>query len=274
MLADKLRAASSSAPVQIAWNISRCVYSGISVSIGSQSGTPEDIFFKPDGLKMYVVDNGGDDVDEYNLSTAWNVSTASYLQKFSVAAQETTPNGLFFKPDGLKMYVCGSSSDNINEYNLSTAWNVSTASYLQKFSVAAQETVPTGLFFKPDGLKMYIIGAAGDDINEYNLSTAWNVSTASYLQSFSVAAQTTNPRSIFFKPDGLKMYVSGDQSLTDYVHEYNLSTAWNVSTASYLQRFSVEAQAALCNGIFFKPDGLKMFALSRDPNSVFEYDLV
>jgi len=26
------------------------------------------------------------------------------------------------------------------------------------FSVAAQETVPTGIFFKPDGTKMYVIG--------------------------------------------------------------------------------------------------------------------
>jgi hypothetical protein len=90
------------------------------------------------------------------------------------------------------MYVIGLSGDDVNEYDLSTAWDVSTASYLQNFSVSAQESAPYGVFFKPDGLKMYIIGFLGDDVNEYDLSTAWDVSTASYLQNFSVAAQETS----------------------------------------------------------------------------------
>jgi hypothetical protein len=57
---------------------------------------------------MYVIGSSGDDVNEYDLSTAWDISTASYLQNFSVGAQETTPSGIFFKPDGTKMYVIGS----------------------------------------------------------------------------------------------------------------------------------------------------------------------
>jgi hypothetical protein len=131
----------------------------------------------------------GDNVYEYDLSTAWDVSTASFLQLFSVAAQETVPQDLFFKPDGSKMYIIGSIDDDINEYNLSTAWDVSTASFLQLFSVASQDIFPTALFFKPDGTKMYVLGATGDDVNEYDLSTAWDISTASFLQLFSVVGQ-------------------------------------------------------------------------------------
>jgi hypothetical protein len=103
------------------------------------------------------------------VGAAWDISTASYLQNFSVAAQETVPRDLFFKPDGTKMYIVGSSGDDVNEYDLSTAWDISTASYLQNFSVAAQETIPSGLFFKPDGTKMYIVGFSGDAVNEYDL---------------------------------------------------------------------------------------------------------
>jgi DNA-binding beta-propeller fold protein YncE len=176
--------------------------------------------FKPDGTKMYIVGDTGNDVNEYDLSTAWDISTASYLQNFSVAAQETVPNGLFFKPDGLKMYIVGQTGDDVNEYDLSTAWDISTASYLQNFSVSAQETVPQGLFFKPDGTKMYIVGDTGNDVNEYDLSTAWDISTASYLQNFSVAAQDTDPYGLFFKPDGLKMYILG--VVGDAVYEYDL----------------------------------------------------
>jgi DNA-binding beta-propeller fold protein YncE len=240
-------------------------------SVAAQDTAPTGVFFKPDGLKMYVIGATGDDVNEYSLSTAWDVSTASYVQNFSIAAQETAPLGVFFKPDGLKMYVIGSTGDDVNEYDLSTAWDVSTASYLQNFSVAAQETNPQGLFFKPDGLKMYVIGNVGDDVNEYDLSTAWDISTASYLQNFSIAAQETGPTGVFFKPDGLKMYVIGFDG--DAAYEYNLSTAWDVSTASYVQNFSVAAEALSPSGVFFKPDGRVMYVVGSISDAVWAYSL-
>jgi sugar lactone lactonase YvrE len=67
---------------------------------------------------MYVIGTAGDDVNEYDLSTAWDVSSASFLQLFSVAAQETVPQSVFFKPDGTKMYVIGTASDVIWAYDL------------------------------------------------------------------------------------------------------------------------------------------------------------
>jgi DNA-binding beta-propeller fold protein YncE len=240
-------------------------------SIAAQESIPSGIFFKPDGTKMYVIGAVGDDVNEYDLSTAWDITTASYLQNFSVAAQETNPQSLFFKPDGTKMYVIGNSGDDVNEYDLSTAWDVTTSSYLQNFSISAQETDPQGLFFKPDGTKMYVIGNSGDDVNEYDLSTAWDVSTASYLQNFSVTTQETNPQSLFFKPDGTKMYVLGNTG--DDVNEYDLSTAWDVTTASYLQNFSVGIQETSPTGIFFKPDGTKMYVIGYSGKAVLSYDL-
>ena len=204
-------------------------------------------------------------------SSAWDVSSASYLQSFSVAAEEINPRELFFKPDGTKMYVNGSAGDAVYEYDLSSAWDVSSASYLQNFSVAAQETGPQGLFFKPDGTKMYVSGFNGSDVNEYDLSSAWDVSSASYLQNFSVAAQEVNPRGLFFKPDGTKMYVNG--TAADNVNEYDLSSAWDVSSASYLQNFSVAAQEITPTGLFFKPDGTKMYVSGSTGDDVNEYDL-
>jgi len=136
-------------------------------------------------------------------SGAWDISTASYLQNFSVASQETTPSDIFFKPDGTKMYVIGYIGDDVNEYDLSTAWDISTASYLQNFSVASQETNPIGIFFKPDGLKMYVIGSIGDDVNEYDLGTV----TAITLPAAVVGTPTATERFTrvtydFFTMDG------------------------------------------------------------------------
>ena len=252
------------------WDISTSSYLQ-NFLVSAQDTTPYDVQFKPDGTKMYILGLGGRDVNEYNLSTAWDVSTASYLQNFSVAAQDTVPLGLSFKPDGTKMYILGYSGRDVNEYSLSTAWDVSTASYLQNFSVAAQDTLPYSITFKTDGTKMYILGQQGDDVNEYNLSAAWDVSTASYLQNFSVGAQESSPTAVGFKTDGTKMYILGMQG--DDVNEYNLSTAWDVSTASYLQRFSVSTQETSPTAIAFKPDGTKMYITGTVGLDVNEYNI-
>lgn len=295
-----------------AWDVSSLAYNQ-SFSVVTQDTTPRDVFFKSDGLKMYVLGDTGNDVNEYTLTTAWDVSTASYDQNFSVAGQETTPYGLFFKPDGKKMWICGDAGNDINEYDLSTAWDISTASFnsnrlvvsaynptptsiyfkpdgrgvflsnptndnvihyslgVDGFSVNSQEAIPTGLWFKPDGTKMYVTGTGNDNLNEYNLSTAWDVFTASYAQAFSFATQELTPEGIFFKSDGLKLYMVGRTG--DNVYEYNLSTAWDVSSASYSQSFSVGSQATRPEGVFFKPDGTKMYVVDDAGDDVSEYNL-
>jgi 6-phosphogluconolactonase (cycloisomerase 2 family) len=292
-----------------AWDISTAVFIQ-NFSVAVEEATPQDISFKPDGTRMYIVGTAGDEVNEYSLSTAWDISTASYVQNFVVVTEESAASGIFLKPDGTRMYIVGSAGDEVNEYNLSTAWNISTASYVQNFSVATEETAPVGIFFKPDGTRMYIIGSTGDDVNEYSLSTAWDVSTASYVHNFSVAGQDTipngiflkpdgaafyimgdsnnrvvkyaisgfsvfaqeaNPTGIFFKPDGTRMYIVGSSG--DEVNEYSLSTAWDTSTASYVQNFSVAGQDTSPAGIFFKSDGTRMYIVGNVGADINEYSL-
>lgn len=238
-------------------------------SVAGEDTAPLDLFLKPDGTKMYVVGSAGDDVNEYDLSTAWEVSSASYVQNFSVAAQDSSPSGLFFKPDGTKMYVLGITGQDVNEYSLSSAWDISTASYVQNFSISSQETVPLALFFKHDGTRMYVTGEEGLDVNEYSLSTAWDISTASYVQNFSVSAQETSPRGLFFKPDGTKMYITG--AIGDDVNEYSLSTAWDISTASYVQNFSIAAEETVPQGVFFGDNGTKMYIIGTTSDAIWQY---
>jgi DNA-binding beta-propeller fold protein YncE len=255
-------------PESLAWDISTAVYVQ-NFSVASQATFPSDIFFKPDGTKMYVLDDTGNDVNEYNLTTAWNVTTASFVQTFSVATKETSPEGLAFKPDGTKMYVIGRDFDNVHEYDLSTAWSVSSAVFNQSFSVASQETAPTGLRFKPDGTKMYVIGSTGDDVNEYDLSTAWDISTASYLQNFSVSSQFSLPFALDFKTDGTKMYVMGAN--TAFISEYALSTPWDISSAVHSINKSITGNTV--RGVFFKPDGAAFYYVDSDLDAVYQYSI-
>ena len=255
----------------VGYDLAGASYDSVSFSVAAQEISPYGLFFKPDGTKMYVTGYDGDDVNEYNLSTAWDITTASYLQNFSVVSQEISPTGISFKPDGLKMYVVGEVSANVNEYTLGTAWDISTASYSQNFNIGTQDTEPSSLFFKPDGLKMYVVGNTGNDINEYDLSSAWDVSTSTFLQVFSVSAQTTAPHGIFFNLTGTSMYVLAQSG---YLSEYTLGTAWDISTASYSQNFSVVSQDNSTTDIFFKPDGTKLYMVGITTDKVYQYSTV
>lgn len=232
------------------------------LDIGSEESSPRDVFFKEDGLKMYIVGQGGDEVNEYNLSTAWDVTTASAYQVFSVASQETTPRALQFSPDGTKMYVTGISSDNVNEYTLSTAWDISSASFTSSFSVNAKETAPLGMFLKPDGTKFYISGDS-DFVHEYNMTTAYDVSTATFNQSFNTSSDITSPAALFFKPDGTKMYIS-DTSAPEEIYQWDLSTAWDVSTAVLYDKAPTNPYMRTVYGFFIKSDGLELFGINTE----------
>ena len=240
-------------------------------SVAAQENEPRDVAFSADGTKMFVLGNQGDDVNEYTLTAAWDVSTATFVDAFSVASQEITPLGLAFSTDGTKMFVMGTSGDDVNEYTLTTAWDVSTASFVDAFSVAAQENAPLGLDFSTDGTKMFVIGNSGNDVNEYTLSTAWDVSTASFVAAFSVGAQDPTPTEATFSADGMQMFVVGFNS--NAVNKYELTTAWNVSTASFVGNFFVTAQETSPTGITFSADGTKMFVVGIDGDDVNEYSI-
>jgi len=78
------------------------------------------------------------------------------------------------------MFIVGSNGDDVNKYTLTTAWDASTASFVDSFSVATQEANPQDIWFDSSGKTMFIVGMAGDDVNVYKLTTAWDVSTASF----------------------------------------------------------------------------------------------
>ena len=80
--------------------------------------------------------------------------------------------------------------------------------FVDSFSVNSEEDEPRGITFNNNGTKMFIIGWRGDDVNEYTLSTAWDVSTATFVDSTS--SIDADGRDVRFNPDGTKMFVAGN----------------------------------------------------------------
>jgi len=252
------------------WNLTNAVYDGVSFSVNAQHTTPEGLFFQPDGTAMFVIGFNPTRVQKYTLSTPWDFSTLSTDNTFSVATQESGPKAVFFKPDGLKMYITGGGSDRVWEYNSTGgAWNASFWAVSNNIYVGSQDLVPTGISFKPDGSKMYMCGWASNYVNEYNLSTPWDVSTANFFQRVLVSSNSPTAEGVFFKPDGTLMFVVS--SGNDTVGEYALSTPWDVSSAAHVQGFSVASEDTDPRGVFFKPDGSKMYVIGNAFNTVYQY---
>jgi len=255
--------------------LGRASYDSVSFSVTSQDANPSSIAFNPDGTKMYMLGRSSDRVYQYTLSTGFDVSTASYDSvSFSVNAQESSPYGLAFNTDGTKMYMVGITNDRVYQYTLSTGFDVSTASYASlSFSVVGQESNSSAITFNTDGTKMYLSGVGNDSVHQYTLSTGFDVSTASYDSvSLSVASQDINPNDIAFNTDGTKMYMLG--STSDTVYEYNLSTGFDLSTASYASiSFSVASQDTGATGLAFNADGTKMYVVGTDAKAVYQYSM-
>ena len=143
--------------------------------ISAQEDNPQGIAFSNDGTKMFVVGGDGDDVNEYDLSVPFDASTMSFVDATRIRAQESSPKGMAFSSDGAKMFVIGSSGDDVNEYDLSAPFDASTRKFVDATSIRPQETSPAGMAFSNDGTRMFVIGSSGDDVNEYDLHSVYPV---------------------------------------------------------------------------------------------------
>ncbi len=256
----------------VPYRLEDAVYSGLSFNASAAGSSPVGLYISPVGTKMYVLGFSLNTVYQYTLATPDLISSASYdSASISVAAQESSPSGLQFSSDGTKMYVVGTANDTVYQYNLGTAWDLSTASYSSvSFSIAAQETSPNGLQFSSDGTKMYVVGTANDTVYQYTLSSAWDLSTASYASvSFSVAAQEANPFDFTISHDGKKMYVVGANNT---IYQYTLGTANTVSSASYDSvSLAVSGLLTTPTALVLSSDGTKIHVSGGSSDSIYMY---
>lgn len=253
---------------QIGWDVDTRIFKQ-SFDVTGEDSTPGGLFFKLDGTKMYVI--GGDDrVYEYNLSVAWDISTAVIFQNI-LLTEDTITTDIFFRSDGLKMYITGRATGGfIYEYDLGTAWDVSTVVFLQSFGVSPPELNPLSIDFKPDGKTMYIVGNQTQEVLEFNLTTPWDISTASVGNSVDISTEETNPNALWFKVDGTKMYLGGIDS--DTLFQYSLSIPWDITTATVEKSFNPDI-VKNTSGIYVRRDGLKLYTISLENDSVHEFDL-
>lgn len=216
-------------------------------------------------LQLAAAGNAGGDT--------WpDISTASFVRFDNVVAGNDV-RGVFFKPDGTKIYTC-ELGDYIRQATLSTAWDISTHGTAD-YSMLTDQTHnsnPSGLFIGNDGTELYVTEISnGDYVVQYTMSTAWDLSTASYTRKFDVSTQESVVRGVSFSEDGTLMFING---LNSDINKYTLSTAWDISTASYSQTSSSYnnlTTAAL--GMFIKPDGTRFYLVDAAYDKIHQWNM-
>jgi hypothetical protein len=249
-----------------ATTISATTYENLPSSV-PYTGATQDVDLGENNLKT----NGLQFTDSDSFIRPSNDVRNWYLtgDVFSVTTIESSPTGIFFKPDGTRFYIIGTGADRVYAYDMSIAWDIKTAIIAEDFSVSV-ESAPSDLFFKDDGTVLYVLGTTTDLVRQFSLPTPWVLTGATPTGTFNVAPQDGTPTGIYLREDGLKMYVAGDSS-PDKVIEYDLSTPWDVTTSVYLQFFSVALEESVISAIDFNDDGTRMYVLGSGGDDITEY---
>ena len=185
---------------------------------------PRDLVWNGDGTMVYYVSGGAWSnckIVGASLSTAYDISTITDIdsQVYDAAddfsslgsnswENETNLTAVSFNPEGTKMWVVGNSYDTMIQFNLSTAWDITTAS--ANYKVSSIDPANSGM----------ISGSSYGD-SSWN-HTGWSSTNQSalYLGNF---------YGMEWHSDGYK-FTHTDLDTGAEAITYTVSTAYDIST--------------------------------------------
>jgi len=239
------------------FDISTASYDSISTSLYVWSGYAKGLYFKPDGTRVFWVDNTH--ILTGTLSSAWDISTFSYQGGIDLSSYRESNAQLMtltFKPDGTRFYVAESGSQvggwtgstsysNIFSFQVQSAWDIFAgggAGYIQKntsaFNNASHEGYLNGISFSANGDKLFYCSGSNTYGFQCTLSTPWDISTAVNPGSFSTYYQTVssfsgNGLNFQWKSDGSVYYFigSGGGSNDLLISQMEPNNAWTIGGA-------------------------------------------
>lgn len=176
-------------------------------------------YMTEDGAYYFSANEVGNTITRYTLATP-------YVLSWYTATQQKTGlsicHQVCFKPDGTKMFVACYWSNNIRVFNLSTAWDLSTATETTAFGI----TQPTACFITENGNHLYS-SYNNNNILHYTLSTPFDTTTAT-LSDSAASPSGACCRWISISPDGKHLFIT---DTTNYrIIQTELTTSYVVST--------------------------------------------
>ncbi len=255
-------------PTTIPWDISSLVYN-TSFSISAYQSTVSGVVFSEDGLNMFIIGTVGDTIRSFSLSTAWDISSATIVGSHSfTSAYVRDATGIHFSPDGLNAYITCNFHDQVVRLELSTPWDISSISYNDTFDLTSETAFPYGITLNPTGTKMYVVGRYSSEFIEYDLSTPWDINTASHAAS-QVLVGSGWEYSFSISSDGLQIMTSDE--LDNDIQLYDLSIPWEVTSAVLSDTFSYASQGTSAAGVFSNADSSRVYVSDHGSDEIHEY---
>ena len=188
------------------------------------------------GSKMYLASNQAGDnqaIYEYDLGTAYNVTTASYSGNSFPDPVSGDIRGMDWRDDGTTWIRCSDQTGNKKFYQFdpSSAWDISSSgSSVGDYDYSGTQTGGKSCIWGDSGTQ---VNSVADNATIYTYNTsAYDVSTCSNAsQTFDCSTFDNAPRSLAWNSDGTKIYYLGSQY--DKIYTIECSSAWNVSTGSH-----------------------------------------
>ena len=239
---------------------------------GSGSSILTGIEFNSDGTKMFTVysnasgnDNGIDFINEYDLSTPFDISTHTYAgdsercnlaNGWSAAAYEEKPDNtgdMVFSSNGMHIFVIergtnGSNDDALWRYDLTKPFDVSTCSLVQEKDPDQTNSTPT----------------KGVEINGWRSGSIGTNTKKHFAQGVAIS------------PDGTKIFISfngagsGDASGKSGIREYSLSTPYDISTLAHVDSAGIllpnSTPSSNPDALSLSADGKKIFIVYHGTN--------
>ncbi len=198
------------------------------VNRGISGEFPSGIHWKDNGFRVYTIDPSlsvagvEDNLVEWSTDgTAWNFALPFIFVKSENTRDELNEGrtgGIMLNPLGNRMYITsfafgGSDITNgwtnsIHQYNLDAQpFNIGNRGVpVASFVVGNGMAQPKDMWMSDDGLVLAINGT--NQINMYNLSTPFEISTAVFFKSRVHLPDFQNGYGVSFRPDGFKYFVS------------------------------------------------------------------
>ena len=135
--------------------------------------------FKPDGTRVFVASQGNKKVGQYDLTTPWDISTAT--NQVCSSFDEEQVRNIQLSADGYTLYLGGNEDDDIKRYSLAAPYDITSITLeATTFSVSSQTGTMRGFHFSSNFTKLYVTGDDGESsddnvIYEYDVDCAGTI---------------------------------------------------------------------------------------------------
>lgn len=244
---------------------------GQSVDLGDFLDNPSSIQIDPTGEKMFVLCDTGQAVYSYALSTPWDISTLT-MNGRSTVSTPPTPGGVCYGNNGTKFYAVSTTTDYlVYEYNLSTAYDTTTATFVTSVNMSSVITSILDIQISNDGKILYLSNASG--INEAILSTPWSIASFVSVDDGIPLSDDSDMRGIQVSPSGTTIIMIGNTS--DRLYEYSVETPYDIRTRSLVTSVLVSSFGiTTVDDMSFGNNGSYLYLCQTSNRTVYQFELV